>query len=337
MRALLLLSLAGCGLGWIGGETDRTAGLPTSGAGPYERLSRDDATPASEPRFHDEIRASVEDPSMLAGGPGVRVWFANVTDEPVASEIRYIEATSLRALPTPPVTVLTATEAWEEGVVSAPSVSVDPAGGLVMYYEGGVTMPSIGRAVSDDGLAWVKDGLPVLAGAESPSVVFVDGETWLFATRPGEIGIWRAVSAGGGDFVFDPAPVVVPRPEEMDAFDRLAVFDPFALAVPTHPPVVRRDDRRAERGDVDRLRGVVRRRIVGAVRRAESDVDRGCDGPDRRARGVARLHAVRRAGRRRTLRDERCRALRLAVESARWRRRRTIAAARCAKPDAASR
>lgn len=233
MRIVPVLTLlAGCGLGWIDGEDDPTAGLPTSGAGPYTRLSRDDATPALEPVFHDETRSNVEDPSMLAGGPGVRIWYTDATVDPVTAEIRYLEATSLRALPTGKTTVLTATEAWEEGLVSAPHVVANPDGGLVMFYEGGIAMPSIGRAVSADGLTWTKDPDPILVGAESPSAVFVYGETWLFATRPGEVGIWRAVDTGGG-FVFDAAPIVAPRPGEMDAFDRVSVADPFALAVPT--------------------------------------------------------------------------------------------------------
>jgi hypothetical protein len=108
----------------------------------------------------------------------------------------------------------------------------DPAGGLVMFYEGGIAVPSIGRATSSDGLTWQKDGLPVLAGASSPSVVFAYGQTWLFVTRPNEVGIWRAVDTGDG-FLFDAAPVIVPRPEDPEAFDLLSVSDPFALAVRT--------------------------------------------------------------------------------------------------------
>jgi hypothetical protein len=227
MRILLLLA-SGCGLGWVDGKDDRTAGLPTSGAGPYERLARDDNTPATEPRFLDEIRADLDDPSMLAGGAGIRVWFTRRTADPVTSEIQYTEAVSPRELPSVgPMPVLNATEAWEEGVVGSPSVVADPAGGLVMFYEGGVAMPSIGRAVSSDGITWEKDALPVLAGASSPSGVFVDGETWLFVTRPGEPGIWRAV-----DGAFDAAPVIAARPELPEAFDRLSVSDPFALVVP---------------------------------------------------------------------------------------------------------
>ena len=138
----------------------------------------------------------------------------------------------MRDLPSSPVTVLAASEPWEEGVVSAPHVLANPDGGLVMFYEGGIAEPSIGRATSSDGLSWDKAGLPVMVGAASPSVVFVKGETWLFAERPGEVGIWRAVDSGSG-FVFDPLPVVMPRPELEDAFDRVSVGAPFALAVPT--------------------------------------------------------------------------------------------------------
>ena len=233
MRALVIVVASGCGLGWVDGLDDRTAGLPTSGAGPYVRLDRDDNTPATEPRFLDELRANLDDPSMLAGGAGIRVWFTRATLEPVTSEIQYTEATSPRALPSlDPMPVLTATEAWEEGVVSSPSVIADPAGGFIMFYEGGVATPSIGRAVSSDGITWTKDALPVLAGGSAPGAVVVGGETWLFATRPGETGIWRAVDGGGG-FAFDAAPVVSPRPESPEAFDAVSVSDPFALAVPT--------------------------------------------------------------------------------------------------------
>lgn len=239
MRFLLLLVLPACGLGWIGSEDDRTAGLPTAGAGPYQRLEPDDLTPASEPRFLNDTRADVAAPSMLAGGAGLRVWFTRRPD-PAISEINYLEAKSAHELPTVgPMSVLGASETWEEGIVGSPSVVKDPAGGLVMFYEGGVAMPSVGRATSVDGISWTKDGDPLLVGAASPSAVFVGGETWLFATRPNEIGIWRAVDAGSG-FVFDAAPVIVPRPDESDAFDQLAVFDPFALAVPSLEPGVTR-------------------------------------------------------------------------------------------------
>ncbi len=234
MRIVLaVLATSGCGLGWIGSEPDRTAGLPSAGAGPYSRLESDDSTPATEPRFLNDVRANVGDPSMLVGGAGIRVWFTRATTDPVVSEIHYTEASSLHALPSVgPMLVLSASEAWEEGIVSSPHVTADPAGGLVMFYEGGVTMPSIGRAVSSDGVTWEKHPDPVLVGASSPSIAFVEREPWLFVTRPNEIGIWRAVDTGSG-FSFDPAAVVVPRPEAPKAFDRGAVSEPFVLADPT--------------------------------------------------------------------------------------------------------
>jgi len=233
MRILMLLATSGCGLGWIGGEDDRTAGLPTSGAGPYQRLESDDTTPALEPRFLNDNRANLSDPSMLAGGAGLRVWFTKSTTDPVTSEIQYTEAGSAREMPSVgPMRVLAASETWEEGVVSSPSVTGDPAGGLVMFYEGSASAPSIGRATSSDGLTWAKHPDPVLLGATAPSVVFVAGETWMFVTRPNEVGIWRAVDRGSG-FQLDLAPVILPRPDEAKAFDLLTVSEPFALAVPT--------------------------------------------------------------------------------------------------------
>jgi hypothetical protein len=231
MRLLCVFLLGGCGLGLIDGEDDRTAGLPTAGAGPYGRLSRDDLTPATEPTFLRDISADLSDPCMLAGGAGLRVWFTRAVD-PATAEIRYVEAPSLRDVPSVgPDPALVASEPWEEGRVSAPSVLADPAGGFFMYYQGGAA-PAVGRAHSSDGLAWDKEALPVLADAVAPSAVIVDGATWLFATRPGMPGIWRAVDAGAG-FVFDAAPVVLPRPGVEDAFDGASVAEPFAIAEPT--------------------------------------------------------------------------------------------------------
>jgi hypothetical protein len=160
MRGLLVLVVtSGCGLGWISNQEDRTSGLPTAGAGPYSRLEADDSTPATAPRFHNDGRANVADPSMLAGGAGIRVWFTRSSTDPVISEIHYTEAASAHALPSVgPTLVLEASEIWEEGIVLSPSVTSDPAGGLVMFYEGGVTTPSIGRAVSTDGLTWTRTG-----------------------------------------------------------------------------------------------------------------------------------------------------------------------------------
>jgi len=231
-RTWLVLALTGCGLGLIDGVDDPTAGLPTAGAGPYGRLDSDDNTPALEPIVIADRNADLYDPTALArDGGGFRVWCSRAVDnDPAMAEIYYAESPSPHDGPDlGPMRVLAATEAWEEGRVSSPSVVAD-ATGLVMYYQAGAA-PSIGVAHSTDGVTWDKAAAPVLTGAEAPSAVIVDGETWLFVTRPGMTGIWRAVDAGAG-FAFDPIPVVVPRPEVAKAFDRLTVSDPFALAVP---------------------------------------------------------------------------------------------------------
>lgn len=231
------VAAGGCGLGWIEGEDDRTAGLPTAGAGPYARIPGDDLTPVLEPVYLSDRGADLSDPSILArDGGGFRIWFT-ASEDPMLAEIQLVEGASVREEPdVAPMRVLGADAAWEANRVASPSVLVDPATGeLVLYYEAGpTTAPAIGRARSADGVTWQKDAGPVLADAAAPSAVIVDGATWLFVVRPGVAGIWRAVDTGaGGSFALDAAPVVMPRPGLEDAFDRLEVSAPFALAVPT--------------------------------------------------------------------------------------------------------
>lgn len=231
--AAALVLLTGCGLGWIDGVDDRTAGLPTSGAGPYRRLEVDDNTPALEPVVVGDRTAILADPTALArDGGGIRVWYTKIADgAPTAPEIDYAELPSSHDVPdVGPMRVVAADQAWEAGGVASPSVVAD-GDELVMYYQAGGASPSIGVARSPDGVTWTKTGAPVLAGAFSPSAVIVDGVTWLFVERPDLPGIWRAVDTGGGAFMFDAAPVVTARPELAKAFDRATVSDPFALAV----------------------------------------------------------------------------------------------------------
>jgi hypothetical protein len=227
----LVLVLAGCGLGLIDGVDDPTAGLPTAGAGPYARLDIDDESPALEPVVLADLGADFYEPAALARADGgIRVWFSRAMAHDFATAAIYrAELPSARDAPdVQPVLALAADQAWEDGRVSSPGI-VETAAGLVMYYQAGAS-PSIGVARSTDGVTWTKDAGPVLADAEQPSAVIVDGVTWLFVTRPGIDGIWRAVDAGAG-FAFDPAPVVTARGDLALAFDRTSVSDPFALAV----------------------------------------------------------------------------------------------------------
>jgi hypothetical protein len=233
--AVLAIAIAGpgCGLGVLDTNADGTAGLPTAGAGPYGRLAIDDTTPAAEPQLLDDNAAFLSDPSVLRDDDGrLRVWYVRApAGDPALAAIHHAEVPDEHDVPdVGPVAVVVADQAWEEGRVAAPSVIEDGAG-LVMYYQGGATTPAIGVARSTDGTTWQKDPAPVLPAAGAPGAVIVDGATWLFVTRPGMPGIWRAVDAGQG-FVLDAAPVVSPRPSLADAFDRATVGDPTALAVP---------------------------------------------------------------------------------------------------------
>ena len=231
---------SGCGLGWVGTNEDPTEGLPTSGAGPYGRLEVDDLTPALEPQVVTERLANLSGPSVLAGeGERLRIWFTRQADGDTATTIQYAEVPSPHEMPDLVAQLaLAADQPWEGGSVAAPHVFA-AGDALIMYYQGGApTGPTaIGIARSDDdGATWQKLG-PVLGDAAAPTVVEVYGQTWLFVTRAGMDGIWRAVDSGAG-FTLDAAPVIAPRPTLEGAFDAVTVGDPFALATPTFDPAV---------------------------------------------------------------------------------------------------
>ena len=222
----------GCGLGIVDNTSGGGDNLPTLGAGPYGRLDRDLATPADEPFLLTDREESYADPACLGRGDGgVRIWFRRIVDgaPPDTSAIGLGEVPDLRELPdVAPHDVFAAAEPWEEGRVEAPAV-IEEGGGLVMFYQGGVTAPAIGRADSDDGgESWTRRGEPVMTDAEDPTVAVVDGEWHLFFTRPGEAGIWRARSEDGESFGA-PELVIAPRPGARDAFDAVSVGAPFVL------------------------------------------------------------------------------------------------------------
>jgi hypothetical protein len=228
-RAWWLLACSGCGLGVVESGSGGGDNLPTLGAGPYGRLQTDFATPADEPYVVASRFDTYRDPAALPRDDGgLRVWFTARADAdpPDADHIGYAELPSVRDLPDgPPTAAFVAELAWEEGRVAAPAVIRD-GDTLVMFYTGSAA--SIGRALStDDGATWTRDAAPVLEGARDPSAVLVDGTWHLFFTRPDAPGIWRA-RGDGASFTVDDAPVVVPRPEDGAAFDRLAVLAPFA-------------------------------------------------------------------------------------------------------------
>ncbi len=231
----LLATTAGCGMGLFESESGGADNLPTLGAGPYGKPQVDFDTPADEPYVLEDSGASLVDPSALdRGDGGFRIWFGREPDNTEnEGEIWYAEIPDITQLPdVSPHVVLTATEPWEEGRVGAPSVISLGDGHLVMYYEAGVATPGIGRAESvDDGQSWQKSpDSPVLEGATQPSVVELLGSFSLYVTLPGSEGIYRAESADGIDWDLGDVPVLMPRPDLAEAFDKVSVSAPGAVA-----------------------------------------------------------------------------------------------------------
>jgi hypothetical protein len=226
------LAAGGCGFGIVDNTSGGGDNLPTLGAGPYGRLDGDFSTPAEEPFLLAEPDEAFAHPACRARGDGgLRLWFEWILDgaAPDTAAIGLAELPGLHDLPdVAPHEVFAATEAWEEGRVSAPAV-IEDGGGLVMFYEGGVAAPAIGRADSDDdGETWTRRADPVLSDATDPSAVVVDGVWHLFFTRPGAPGIWRARSDDGVSFG-EPELLIAARPGVDEAFDAVAVGAPFAL------------------------------------------------------------------------------------------------------------
>ena len=233
MRAAAIvaaLAVAGCGLG-VGDSSGGSDNLPTLAAGPYARLRPAAATAAAEPWLLTATDALLRDPALLPRADGgLRVW---LTIDPVGDappEIGYAELPGPRDAPDRVVArVVAADQPWEEGRVGAPAVVAD-GDRLLLFYQGGVAAPAIGRAEStDDGATWTKAAAPVLAGARAPSAAVVDGVVHLFATLSDRPGVFHAVDDGRGGFTVDPTPVVAPRPDVAGAFDRAAVADPCVL------------------------------------------------------------------------------------------------------------
>lgn len=217
----LVAGLAGCGLGVLDEDPGGGANLPTLGAGPYGRLPSSFDTPGDEPFLVVSRSAAYADPACLPRDDGgVRLWFGS------GDAIARAEVPGLTELPdVAPQIVLEPAEPWEQGRVAEPVV-IAHDGGLVMFYEAGLPDdPRIGRADSADGVTWTRRG--EVAPGGSPAIA-VDGDTWhLFSDEPGGAQIVRR--AGDGLAFGEPVPVVAPRPGVADAFDAVAVSDPFAV------------------------------------------------------------------------------------------------------------
>lgn len=227
--AVLTLGPA-CSLDLLGDyEPGGAANLPIAGAGPFTKLPADLTTPADEPFLLADRAAHLSDPTarvtadggleLLCGrapieGGGsaiVRARFAALTDDPQVA----------------PAVVLEADAAWEAGWIGRPAL-VDLGGGeLVLYYQGNLDAPAIGRAEShDDGATWTKSPAgPVLAAAADPGAGYLAGRFVLYVTQPDQDGVTRATSDDGRAFTLEDE-VLAPRPALPGAFDAVALASP---------------------------------------------------------------------------------------------------------------
>ncbi|HVV87941.1 MAG TPA: hypothetical protein VHE35_33100 [Kofleriaceae bacterium] len=230
--ALSALALAACGLGFADDTSGGKDNLPATGAGPFRRPAFDLDTPIDEPWIALDPALDLDEPAALprAGG-GVRYWLSHEDASPPVGDTQIWAGAlaDLRSAPDPLVLALAADQPWEEGRVAAPAVIADRAtdGHLIMFYEGGLADPAIGRADSfDDGQTWQKHTGPVIPSGRSPGAAWV-GTTWLVALeRPPAAGIWFARSADGVAFTVDDAPTFTARGDVAGAFDSVAIGQP---------------------------------------------------------------------------------------------------------------
>lgn len=232
MKAVVLVPLAlaaGCGFGFADDTSGGNSGLPTSGAGPFERPESDPETPAEEPWLLSMRILDLTQPAIIGRDGGGFVFFfgREPADLPAGdTQIWRGAAPDAHQLPDEsPAAVLLADQPWEEGHVGAPAI-VELGDRLVMFYEGGLATPQLGRAESTDGgHTWQKSAAPILGDARGPGAAF-DGSGWIIAfTRATAPGIWLARSADGTSFVPDDAPVLEASGIE-GSFERIEVADP---------------------------------------------------------------------------------------------------------------
>ncbi len=227
----------GCGLGFIEDHSGGAEHLPTQGAGPYGKLAADLDTPADEPYVVSAFRVSLRDPAPLwRDDGGIRLWFGYEDADFLGqvSTIAYSELTDITELPDfEPIEVLVADQSWEQDWIGAPSVIQLSADELVMFYQGGLDSPAIGRADSSDGgMSWVKyENNPIISDGYNPSAVRLSDRGWsLFFHRAAGQGIYAATSADGTNWSVESEPVLAPRHADAGAYDRDALSSPHVTA-----------------------------------------------------------------------------------------------------------
>jgi len=186
---------------------------PSARAGPFRLLGPGELGQGRAAPFAMDVqKTSLRDPCILDidGDPStleVEGYFA-ASDEDAGADanptsIVRVGALDGRSFDRMPVTMLTATEAWEGGTVGAPSVIADGARRRLYYSAAG----GIGLAESEDGQSFTSRDAPVIASVpwadgppRSPSVVTLpNGSYRLFfeATQGGAAAIGEAKSTDG--------------------------------------------------------------------------------------------------------------------------------------------
>ena len=220
-----LVTTTACGFGLADDTSGGADQLPITGAGPWQKLTPDLATPVEEPFVVSDPILEITEPALVARAGGG--YWIYVSRESAAAPVgdteiwrgelpNFAEEPSLSR-------VLAADLPWEAGHVGAPAI-IDDGERLIMFYAGGT---AIGRAESTDGGAtWTKRAEPILTDAISPGIGF-DGARWVLAfldPTDGTIGV--AHSTDGVAFTRAPEPILAPRADDVDAFDHLAVDAP---------------------------------------------------------------------------------------------------------------
>lgn len=112
-----------------------------------------------------------------------------------------------------PGPLITATEPWEEGALSEPSVSYEN-GVFQLWYRGGWGTCALGLATSTGGLQWTKNPAnPILRDTCQPEVVKVAGTYYLYYNTLQQVGsgsLHVATSQDGVDFVPRPDAILTP-------------------------------------------------------------------------------------------------------------------------------
>jgi hypothetical protein len=201
MRALSLLVVITClpGCASLGGESGGgSKNLPVSGGGPFRPLVPDPDIEINAPFVLQDNLTDLDDPSVLAEGDALALWVTSKRriGASTVTRIEHADAPLLTRGFGDLQVSLEASQPWEGGAVSAPSVLRDGATWILFYAGGG----SIGYAVGQDdaGHLWQKAPGPTLiannaeegTALASPTAVRVGDKLRLFYLAGGLV--WAA-------------------------------------------------------------------------------------------------------------------------------------------------